>query len=180
MGQYHLVVNLDRGEYLNLNYLGDGLKLMEFGCGGSTMTALAVLLAVDNGPGLGDLHAVALDAPMEKWESGFTKSSEGWTSGGGGLFRERTIQVRHIGAWAGQRIVIAGDYGDRYLLEPWNLYQFAKHNFRDISFEMVELLCADPYLREAFQNDDWSQKVLEKYDPEHIAKSARRPRQNAM
>jgi hypothetical protein len=179
MGQYHLVVNLDRGEYLNPHHLGDGLKLMEFGCGGRTMTALAVLLAVDNGRGLGDLHAVAPDTPIEKWESGFIKSSGGWTSGGG-LFRERTIQARHIGAWAGQRIVIAGDYGDRYVLEPWNLYQFAKHNFRDISFEMVELLCADPYLREAFQNDDWLQKVLENHDLQHIAKRARRPRQNAM
>jgi hypothetical protein len=179
MGQYHMVVNLDRGEYLFPHHLGDGLKLLEFGCGGGTMTALAVLLAVDNGRGLGDLHAVTPDTSVENWETGFTKSAEGWTSGGGALFRERTIYARHIGAWASQRIVIAGDYGDPYLTEPCNLYEFAKHNFRDISFEMVELLCADPYLRETLQKDDWFQRVLEEHDLEQIAASARRPTRNA-
>lgn len=58
MGQYHIVINLDRGEYLFPHHLGDGLKLLEFGDGGKTMTALAVPLAMDNGRGLGDLHAV--------------------------------------------------------------------------------------------------------------------------
>lgn len=46
MGQYHQVVNLDKHEKLYPHVLGDGLKLMEFGCSGDgTMTALAILLA---------------------------------------------------------------------------------------------------------------------------------------
>jgi hypothetical protein len=45
MGQYHLVVNLDRQEFLHPHDLGDGLKLLEFGCSGmGTMLALAALL----------------------------------------------------------------------------------------------------------------------------------------
>ena len=56
MGQYHVPMNLDRKEYLDPHNCGDGLKLMEFGCGGSTMTALAVLLSTSNGLGGGDLH----------------------------------------------------------------------------------------------------------------------------
>ncbi len=45
MGQYFKVVNLDKKEVLHPHKLGDGLKLMEFGGGGGTMLALAVLLA---------------------------------------------------------------------------------------------------------------------------------------
>jgi len=58
MGQYHVVVNLDKHEYLFPHRLGDGLKLMEFGnSAGGVMTALAILLAVSNGRGGGDLDA---------------------------------------------------------------------------------------------------------------------------
>ena len=82
MGQYYLIVNVDKGEYLNPHRFGDGLKLLEFGPSGSgTMTGLAVLLADGNGRGGGDLGS---DHPI-------------------------------IGSWAGNRIVVAGDYAD-----PWN------------------------------------------------------------
>lgn len=57
MGQYYQVVNLDKKELLHPHELTDGLKLLEFGCGGLTMTALAVLLACSNGRGGGDLHS---------------------------------------------------------------------------------------------------------------------------
>lgn len=45
MGQAHMVVNLTRKEFIFPHNLGDGYKLMEFGHGGGTMLALAVLLA---------------------------------------------------------------------------------------------------------------------------------------
>jgi hypothetical protein len=57
VGQYHVAVNLDKKQVLVPTRLGDGLKLMEFGDGGATLTALAILLAKDNGRGLGDVHA---------------------------------------------------------------------------------------------------------------------------
>jgi hypothetical protein len=57
MGQYHFVVNADKREYLMPHQLGDGLKLMEFGnSAGGVMTGLAILLAVSNGRGGGDLR----------------------------------------------------------------------------------------------------------------------------
>ena len=41
MGQYYLVVNLDKREFLHAHKLGDGLKLMEFGnSSDGTMLAL--------------------------------------------------------------------------------------------------------------------------------------------
>ena len=56
MGQYYLIVNLDKRQYLHAHKFGDGLKLLEFGSSGSgTMCALAILLADGNGRGGGDL-----------------------------------------------------------------------------------------------------------------------------
>jgi hypothetical protein len=46
MGQYFLVVNLDKREFIHPHAFGDGLKMMEFGrSGDGTMLALAVLLS---------------------------------------------------------------------------------------------------------------------------------------
>ncbi len=70
MGQYHIVVNLDRKQLIHPNHLGDGLKLMEFGDGGATLTALAILLAQDSGRGLGDLHVAMPDTPLPWEETG--------------------------------------------------------------------------------------------------------------
>jgi hypothetical protein len=57
MGQYHYVVNADKRQFLMPHRLGDGLKLMEFGnSAGGVMTGLAILLAVSNGRGGGDLR----------------------------------------------------------------------------------------------------------------------------
>jgi len=57
MGQYHLIANIDKREYLHPHEFGDGFKLMEFGqSAGGTLTALTVLLAAANGRGGGDFH----------------------------------------------------------------------------------------------------------------------------
>lgn len=56
MGQYFKVINTTKKEYLDPHKCGDGAKLMEMACSsGSTMAALATLLATSNGQGGGDL-----------------------------------------------------------------------------------------------------------------------------
>ena len=57
MGQYHMLVNLDKGEYINPHQLGAGLKLGEqLGTHPGTGAALIILLAsASNGKGGGDL-----------------------------------------------------------------------------------------------------------------------------
>lgn len=55
MGQYHQPVNLDKKQYINPHKLGNGLKMLEFGQGGLTVTALTVLLACSQNRGGGDL-----------------------------------------------------------------------------------------------------------------------------
>ncbi|MCO0638283.1 hypothetical protein M8745_20320, partial [Lutimaribacter sp. EGI FJ00014] len=55
MGQYHYIVNLDKCEYLDPHVFDDGLKLNDFSITErGVLTALAVLLARDNGLGMGD------------------------------------------------------------------------------------------------------------------------------
>jgi hypothetical protein len=57
MSHYHIVVNATKRQYLRPTAFGDGLQLTAFGASGcGTMTALAVLLAEDNGKGTGDLN----------------------------------------------------------------------------------------------------------------------------
>ena len=60
MGQYYLIANVDKKEYILPHDFDEGLKLMEFAnpynCGG-TMSALAILLADGNGRGGGDLYS---------------------------------------------------------------------------------------------------------------------------
>lgn len=58
MGQYWIVVNKTKREFLNPDEFGDGIKLMEFGrSGDGTTAALAVLLARGNGRGGGDCRS---------------------------------------------------------------------------------------------------------------------------
>lgn len=126
MGQYYYVVNVDKKEYLEPHKFGDGAKLLEFGSSGEgVMLGLAVLLALGNGRGGGDLRS---DSPV-------------------------------IGSWAGDRVIIAGDYSD-----PWvdpqdllaapvkdgpNLYSQASESYKDISEEVLAALLDDRYLAEA-------------------------------
>jgi len=85
MGQYHLIANLDKREYLYPHEFGDGFKLMEFGqSAGGTLTGLAVLLAATNGRGGGDF-----------WDPGVEDIDGLWSP---------------TGRWTGDRIAIIGDY----------------------------------------------------------------------
>ena len=143
MGQYYLLVNVDKKEFLHPHKLGDGLKLMEFGnSSDGTMLALALLLADGCGRGGGDYHAKKGSKP----------------------------DLALIGRWKNDRIVIAGDYADigftpraaqwtpeqraklnehfsegTKLEEHVNLYAWAESFFDDISLKMRELLEAEAY-----------------------------------
>jgi len=150
MGQYYLVVNLTKREYLNPRKFGDGAKLLEFGSSAvGTMCGLAILLADGNNRGGGDLRS------------------------------ENPI----IGSWAGDKIVIAGDYADAFKFVPRkerkllffrclenqrkrkeldeltqvyyarqtsNLYYLARYFFKDISDKVIEAMKEDANLAGCF------------------------------
>lgn len=99
MGQYHIVVNLDKKEFLLPHDLGDGLKLIEqvMSKPGGTTSALWMLLAVSNGRGGGDF-----DLPS------FKKNEK---TGNFEAVREYP-PIEFIGRWGGDRIAIIGDYAE--------------------------------------------------------------------
>lgn len=109
MGQYRLVVNLDKKQYIHPHRLGDGAKLMELS---TTATALCVLLADANGQGGGDCRS----------------------------------NHKVIGSWAGDRVVVTGDYADEGLYgvpEDASLYDHAQEDFEDISAAVKAALDED-------------------------------------
>lgn len=93
MGQYYYIVNLDRKEYLDPYFFGNGLKLMEIALSSEGVLAgLAILLASSNGLGGGDLHE---DAEFDDVP----------------------------GRWCGERIVLAGDYDEHPESPGCNVYR---------------------------------------------------------
>lgn len=140
MGQYYLIVNLDKQQFVHPHAFGDGMKLMEFGLSGcGAMSALAVLLADGNGRGGGDLHCDDRDAD------------------------------KIVGSWAGDRIVVAGDYADdgKFIDDDQKLlallsnlgeqttkglptlYALASERFTDVSEQVMEALAKDSYARQS-------------------------------
>lgn len=91
MGQYHLVANLSRKEFIDPHKLGVGLKLVEqLHSRASTPHAIFILLAASNGTG----------------------------GRGGGDLRGAGPDV--IGRWAGDQIAIIGDYAEESDLPKHN------------------------------------------------------------
>ena len=139
MGQYYMAVNTDKEEYLAPHDLDSGAKLCELTSGHNFGEALILLLADGNGRGSGDYDE---KQNVEK----------------GGI----------IGRWAGDGVVVTGDYADSLkfcpadLLGPelvkkakaagystdgigdkgekLNLYGFTQAIFKDITPEVVACL----------------------------------------
>lgn len=125
MGQYHMIANVDKKQFLNPHRFGSGIKLLEFGSDGrSAMTGLAILLTTSNNRGGGDLRS---DHPI-------------------------------IGTWAGDRVIIAGDYADpglfmddaeRAKYPEQNVYALTtEDDWTDVSYPVIEAMMDDPYLAE--------------------------------
>ena len=133
LGQYYIIANLDKKEYLDPHTFGDGAKLLEFGCGGVGMTTgLTILLADGNNRGGGDLHS---DNPI-------------------------------IGSWAGDRIVVTGDYADEGKFNEGNenLYGYARSHFENISKEVIEAMKEDSYIKEDLEGNSFYKLMSEKED----------------
>jgi hypothetical protein len=103
MGQYYIIVNPVKKQFINPHKFGSGLKLMEFtNDQHGPLQALAILLSNGNGQGGGDLG-------ME------------------GLTEE---QQALIGSWAGDPVIVAGDYG-----EAWKFFSREEYDGKDYTEE---------------------------------------------
>lgn len=104
MGQYHVLYNTDKKEYVHAHRIDNGLKLLEqVGFEKSTSTALFLLVANSNGRGGGDANDHEL-----------------------------------IGRWAGDRIVVQGDYAEEGD-QAYITYE-ERETYTDISAQVVDLL----------------------------------------
>ena len=136
MGQYHVIVNLTRKEFIDPSYLEGGLKLVEI-CSTAfhASAALVLLLAQDNGQGGGD-------------------------------FNSRTRYMAEIsGRWSGDKITVAGDYGE-IIENGRNLYDLCgMGEYLDITEIAFRALASnyqiDEYMRKRLYNKDKMPKWLE-------------------
>jgi len=78
--------------------------------------------------------------------------ADGNGRGGGDLHSENDI----VGSWAGDNIVVAGDYADagKFVKEPdQTLYEVASNEGEDISLKVLDALCDDRYFFEEFRKN---------------------------
>ena len=92
--------------------------------------------------------------------------ADGNNRGGGDLRSEKDI----VGSWAGDNIVITGDYADEGRFIPVkgvkvNLYTYASENFLDVSFEVIRALCDDGWWREEYFNE-WKNRGFQDWNEE--------------
>lgn len=111
MGQYHIIVNLDKREFLDPSAFDDGTKVGEFShAAGGTLTALAMLLygSAHDGGGFFRLNFKGKARRTMGQAGRVPKCPAGWT---------RETYVNHVvdvppvvGRWTGDRVVVVGDY----------------------------------------------------------------------
>lgn len=88
MGQYFIIVNSTKKEFIHPHCLGNGLKFLEFAVSQNTPLALCYLLRQSNSSGGGDIaQSVESDSAL------------------------------YMGSWAGDSIAVVGDYDSSELYE---------------------------------------------------------------
>jgi hypothetical protein len=110
MGQYHTIYNLDKKE----SYSAGGAKLWEKAYFTEGMMGLMVLLSNSNGRGGGDFYN-PISPPLEKGEK-YTMHING--KGRINVTKKDYLKLEKLlkeinGRWAGDRIVIQGDYAEK-------------------------------------------------------------------
>ncbi len=88
--------------------------------------------------------------------------ADGNGRGGGDLHSENDI----VGSWAGDNIVVAGDYADegKFVKEAdRNLYCLATNEGEDISIKVLDALCDDQYFFSEFRKNraEWSTNEID-------------------
>jgi len=85
---------------------------------------------------------------------------ENWEKGKCGLSWVRTPHAHLVGSWAGDRITIAGDYGDKLPGQEESLYYMAQRDYEDISAPMRALVNCDKWLSEKFADQfKWAESL---------------------
>lgn len=146
MGQYHSIYNKTKKEMLTPHSFGCGTKLLEFTSSYALMSGLAVLLANSNGRGGGDLNPPFRMSP---------KTYKILPNKGADLKKEMAIAAIS-GRWAGDEIVIQGDYAEK------NDKAFIPENelaeYTDISEIVLKGISTDEYIGQELTKNKWVTK----------------------
>jgi hypothetical protein len=75
------------------------------------------------------------------------------------------LQSNHeiIGSWAGDRIVVAGDYADegKFIDDPTiNLYDYAHEHYNDVSDAVITAMCDEEILKEALKEKPFRKELI--------------------
>lgn len=143
MGQYYMIVNLDKREYIHPHKFHDGLKLMEFGLSGyGTMAGLAILLADGNNRGGGDIHS---DNPIiGSWSGDRIVVAGDYADPG--KFMPPDIPEDVLQRVA-KRVFTQGHQKP----EEVNLHFLARCEWEDISGEVIDALSEDSEVNRVFK-----------------------------
>ena len=131
MAQYFLLVNLDKKEYVDPLKLGGGLTLWEW-CTGDQARIISWLLA--KGPQDGTYLPFASKEFAEAMDRYIHGKDDSALKIVGEIASTRIGEGKYktVGRWAGDRIVLVGDYDDS------GLYDIVEMRFKDISEEVVK------------------------------------------
>lgn len=143
MGQYYLIANIDKEEYLYSHIFGDGLKLLEFGLSGEGMMAgLAILLADGNGRGGGDLNS---DDPLiGSWAGSRIVITGDYADEG--KFLPKAVAKKPCTCDDCKKS--DAEKGKKKKSKPPNLYHYADAFYTDISKKVLMCMAANSYICE--------------------------------
>ena len=125
MGQYFLIVNLDKKEYIDPDHLDGGPKLWEI-CANNTSRVIPYLLRQSTGRGGGDIGS------RESYELYKKYTDEDGNTNWERVNKEIEEAYSNAGRWAGDRVVVVGDYDES------GLYRKAEEEFTEISNQIAE------------------------------------------
>ena len=135
MGQYFIIVNLDKKEYFKPNLL----KLWEI-CANNDCRVLPYLLATNNPDGT--IIMRSYDLPPEEakkkceeeteYECVVEYHSKQW---GYTIVRPK---LKYFGRWCGDRVAVVGDYSDGATNYEGPSYEYIRDNFKDITEEVIK------------------------------------------
>ena len=163
MGQYHIAVNLDKGEFIDPHTLGSGLKQWEILANEGVGRALCVLLFTPFNRGGGDLdidenwHGPEREFPRDNMQSGPVNEDY------------RDVAKRTIGRWRGDRVTFIGDYAEKgdvpgCALDESTIYGLcvsdAPGGFKDVTDDVCRII--EHELNGKFVGDGWRRFVPNK------------------
>ena len=126
MGQYFIFVDTDKKEYIVPD---SGAKLWEIASNFTGSGILAYLLADGNKDGTGLLTHTADEKAKDQLIASGWKVFEESDAPYSGRYWILEKETGYFGRWSGDRVVVAGDYGNT------NLYKIAQKQYKDITKE---------------------------------------------